>query len=171
MKLNNLQDVLQDSLRDLYSAEKQLIKALPRMAKAAHAPELRSALEEHLEVTEAQAERLETIFKELGMPARGKHCHGMEGIIEEGKELLESAKESSPEAIDAAMIGAAQKVEHYEMSAYGTACSHAETLGLNRIAELLQETLDEESQANEKLNQIAQSEVNVAAASAHDDEE
>lgn len=169
MKLNTLEDVLVDELRDLYSAEKQLIKALPRMAKAASTPELQSALEDHLAVTQSQAERLEEILKELGAPTRGKVCHGMEGIITEGKELLESRKESSPEALDAAMIGAAQKVEHYEMCAYGTCVAHAETLGLSRIAKLLQQTLDEESQANEKLTQIAKSGVNSAAASGDSD--
>jgi ferritin-like metal-binding protein YciE len=164
MKLNTLEDVLVDELRDLYSAEKQLIKALPRMAKAASTPELQSALEDHLAVTESQAERLESILKELGASPRGKICHGMEGIISEGKELLDARKESSPEAIDAAMIGAAQKVEHYEIGAYGTCVAHAETLGLSRIAKLLQQTLDEESEADEKLTLIAKSGVNTAAA-------
>lgn len=167
MKLANLHDVLVHDLRDLYNAEKQLVKALPRMAKAAHAPELQAALREHLEVTEAQAERLEAVFQELGMTARGKMCHGMEGIIEEGKEVLEAADESDPDALDAAIIGAAQKVEHYEIGAYGTCRTHAQTLGLSRIADLLQQTLDEESQANEKLTQIAQSTVNQGAAAAH----
>ncbi len=171
VKLNSLQDVFVDELRDLYHAEKQLIKALPRMAKAANSPELQSALEEHLDVTERQARRLEQIFKELGMAARGKPCHGMQGIIEEGKELLEARSESSPEAIDAAMVAAAQKVEHYEISGYGAARSHAETLGLSRIAGLLQETLDEESEANEKLNQLAESSINAAAAAVQDGEE
>ena len=169
MKLNSLHDVLVDNLRDLYNAEKQLLKALPRMAKAANSPELQSALEEHVAVTEAQAERLEKVFKEMDMPARGKTCRGMEGIIEEGKELLEARKDSSPEALDAALIGAAQKVEHYEISAYGSCRTHAETLGLSRVADLLQQTLDEESEANEKLTTIAQSTVNVAAAPTGDE--
>ena len=134
------------------------------MAKAARSSQLQSALQEHLAVTETQAERLERVFEELDLRPRGKPCKGMEGIIEEGKELLEARKESSPEAIDAAIIAAAQKVEHYEMSAYGSARAHAETLGLSRIASLLQETLDEESEANELLTKIAQSEVNSAAA-------
>ena len=169
MKLNSLHDVLVDNLRDLYNAEKQLLKALPRMAKAANSPELQSALEEHVAVTEAHAERLEKVFKEMDMPARGKTCRGMEGIIEEGKELLEARKDSSPEALDAALIGAAQKVEHYEISAYGSCRTHAETLGLSRVADLLQQTLDEESEANEKLTTIAQSTVNVAAAPTGDE--
>jgi ferritin-like metal-binding protein YciE len=164
MKLTNLQDVLQDELRDLYHAEKQLIKALPRMVKAANSSELQSALEEHLAVTEKQAERLETIFGELDMAARGKTCKGMQGIIEEGKELLENGKDSDPDAFDAAMIAGAQKVEHYEMSAYGSCRAHAEQLGLDRVARLLQESLDEESEANETLTKIAESRVNAAAA-------
>jgi ferritin-like metal-binding protein YciE len=164
VKMETLEDVLVDGLRDLYNAEKQLIKALPRMAKAASSPQLQTALDEHLAVTEAQAERLEKIFKQLEMPARGKHCRGMEGIIEEGKELLEGRKDSDPDALDAALIGAAQKVEHYEISAYGSCRAHAKRLGLSQVARLLQQTLDEESQANEKLTQIAESEVNVAAA-------
>jgi ferritin-like metal-binding protein YciE len=164
MKLESLHDVLVDGVRDLYHAEKQLIRALPRMAKAAQSSQLQSALKEHLAVTEAQAERLEQVFRELEMKPRGKPCKGMEGIIEEGKELLEARKESNPEAVDAAIIAAAQKVEHYEMSAYGSARAHAETLGLSRVASLLQETLDEESEANELLTKIAETEVNSAAA-------
>ena len=164
MKLATLEDVLVDELRDLYNAEKQIIKALPRLAKAAMTPALQEALEEHLEVTQAQTRRLEQIFQELGVPARGKMCHGMKGVLSEGKELLDARKESSPEALDAAMIGAAQKVEHYEIGAYGTCIAHAETLGLSRIAKLLQETLDEEEQADQKLSEIARSGVNAAAA-------
>ena len=163
MKLNDLHDVLVSELRDLYSAEKLIIRALPRMMKAANSPELQSALEDHLAVTEGQAERLEQVFRELDMPARAKPCAGMQGILEEGKEVLDARKESNPDAIDAALIGAAQKVEHYEISAYGSCRAHAETLGLTRVAELLQQTLDEEGEANEKLTQIAQSGVNAAA--------
>ncbi len=162
MKLNDLQDVLTHELRDLYHAEKQLVAALPRMAKGAHAPELQDAIQEHLEITKGQVERLETIFDELDMAARGITCHGMKGLVEEGKEILDVSEESDPDAVDAAIIGAAQKVEHYEISAYGTCRSHAETLGLSRIAELLQETLDEEVEADEKLSQIAMS-LNSAA--------
>ncbi len=166
MKLENLHDVLVDVLRDLYNAEKQLIRALPRMAKAANSPELRSALEEHLAVTEKQATRLEAVFEELDLSARGKTCHGMQGIIEEGKEVLESRKGSCSEAVDAAIIAAAQKVEHYEMSGYGSCRAHAQALGLSRVASLLQQTLDEESAANESLTRIAEAGVNAAAAMA-----
>lgn len=164
MKLSNLHDVLVDELRDLYNAEKQILKALPRMSKAASSTELQNALEEHLAQTENQVERLEQIFEELDMAARGKTCHGMQGIIEEGKEVLEERKGSDPAAIDAALIAAAQKVEHYEICAYGSSRTHAELLGLSRVAELLQETLDEESEANEKLDAIARDGVNAAAA-------
>jgi ferritin-like metal-binding protein YciE len=164
VKIESLEDVLVHGLRDLYNAEKQLIKALPRMAKAASSPQLQAALEEHLAVTEAQAERLEKIFKEMEMPARGKSCRGMEGIIQEGKELLEAGKDSDPDSLDAALIAAAQKVEHYEISAYGSCRAHAERLGLSQVARLLQQTLDEESEANEKLTNIAESAVNADAA-------
>jgi ferritin-like metal-binding protein YciE len=163
MKLNSLHDVFVDSLRDLYNAEKQLIRALPRMAKAASSPELKTAIEEHLTVTENQAHRLEQIFEELELPARGKTCPGMQGIIEEGKELISEGKDSDPDALDAALITAAQKVEHYEICGYGSARAFAETLGLSHIAEMLQETLDEESQANEQLTGLAESQINVLA--------
>ena len=165
MKLNDLQDVLVHELRDLYHAEKQLVKALPRMARAAQTDELQSALRDHLAVTQEQVERLEECFQELDLAARGIVCHGMKGLIEEGKELMETRSESDPEALDAALIGAAQKVEHYEISAYGTCRAHAETLGLSRIAELLQETLDEEVEADKLLSRIAESHINAIAAS------
>src|SRR4029453_6169785 len=116
MAMENLQDTLEDMLKDLYNAEKQLTKALPKMAKAATTPELKEALEENLEVTEGHLNRLEQVFQELDLPVRGKHCAGMEGLIEEGKEVLEMKSESSSEAIDAAIIVAGQKVEHYEIS-------------------------------------------------------
>lgn len=163
MALENLHDVLVDGIRDLYHAEKQLVKALPRMAKAASSIELKGAMEEHLAVTEKHVERLEQVFKELGVAARGKVCHGMMGLIEEGKEVIADKKESSPTALDAALITAAQKVEHYEISAYGSCRAHAELLGLNRVTKLLQQTLDEESQANETLTSIAAESVNAAA--------
>ena len=173
MKLNSLHDVLIDGLRDLYHAEKQLIKALPKMAKAANSAQLRTAFEDHLEVTEQQAERLEEIFHELDMPAKAKACPGMQGILEEGKELISAAKSSEPDALDAALVAAAQKVEHYEICGYGSCRTFAETLGLSRVAELLQETLDEESQANEQLTSLAESQINASAAEAgqFDDDE
>jgi len=151
-----LHDVLLDGVRDSYNAEQQLIKTIPKMVKAANSRKMQDALREHLAVTKRQAERLKKVFSELDKPVRGKTCHGMKGLIEEGKEVLESKKESSPEAIDAAIIAAAQKVEHYEMSGYSSCRAHADTLGLSRAASLLQATLDEESQANELSTQIAE---------------
>lgn len=171
MALESLHDVLVDGVRDLYHAEKQLVKALPKMAKAASSVELKGALEEHLAVTETHVQRLEQVFKELGVTARGKLCHGMQGLIEEGKEVIAEKKESSPAALDAALITAAQKVEHYEISAYGSCRSHAELLGLDRVTKLLQQTLDEESHANETLTTIAAESVNAAALSSDDSEE
>jgi ferritin-like metal-binding protein YciE len=164
MVMNNLHDVLLDTIKDLYHAEKQLVKALPRMAKAANSEQLRSAIEEHLEVTEGQVQRLEQVFDELDLSPKAKVCHGMLGIVDEGKEVLEKHNGGNPAAIDAALIAAAQKVEHYEIAAYGSARTFAETLGLNRVAELLQETLNEEEETDAKLTQIAEGMVNEAAA-------
>ncbi|HET9887321.1 MAG TPA: ferritin-like domain-containing protein [bacterium] len=163
MSMENLQDTLEEMLKDLYNAEKQLTKALPKMAKAATTPELKDAIEEHLAVTEGHVNRLEEVFGELDLPVRGKHCAGMEGLIEEGKEVLEMKTESAPEALDAALIAAAQKVEHYEISAYGSARAFAELLGHERVAQLLEQTLDEESETNETLTRIAEETVNPAA--------
>jgi ferritin-like metal-binding protein YciE len=148
-------------LKDLYSAEKQLVKALPKMAKNAQASDLQKAFQEHLRQTERQVERIERIFSDMGGSPRGKKCVGMEGLVEEGNELLK--EDAEPEVLDAGLIAAAQKVEHYEIAAYGTARSWAERLGYNQAARLLQETLDEESTANEKLTQIAESHVNMEA--------
>ncbi|HEX5808468.1 MAG TPA: ferritin-like domain-containing protein [Anaerolineales bacterium] len=160
-KLNTLEDLYVDLLKDLYSAEKQLVRALPKMAKNAQSSDLQRAFQEHLKQTERQAERIERIFTEMGGSPRGKKCVGMEGLIEEGNELLQEKAE--PEVLDAGLIAAAQKVEHYEISGYGTARAWAERLGYDKAARLLQETLDEESMANEKLNQIAESHVNMEA--------
>jgi ferritin-like metal-binding protein YciE len=171
MAMENLQDTLEDMLKDLYNAEKQLTKALPKMAKAATTPELKEALEEHLEVTEGHLNRLEQVFQELDLPVRGKHCAGMEGLIEEGKEVLEMKSESSSEAIDAAIIVAGQKVEHYEISAYGSARAFAELLGHDRVAQLLEQTLEEESEANETLSRIAEETVNPSAVEANGGEQ
>ena len=171
MVMNNLHDVLLDTIKDLYHAEKQLVKALPKMAKGAHADDLRAAFEEHLEVTEGQVERLEEVFNEMDESPKAKTCHGMLGILEEGKEVLEKQKNGNPAALDAALIAAAQKVEHSEIAAYGSARAFAETLGMKRVAELLEQTLQEEEDADEKLSDLAESEVNEAAASEEMDEE
>ncbi len=160
MKVSNLRELLVDELKDLYNAEQQLVKALPKMAKAANSDELRRAFEEHLEQTKGHVERLDRAFESLDVATRGKKCMGMEGLIGEGKELLEA---EMPEAVlDAGIIGAAQKVEHYEIAAYGTARRHAELLDLDDVVQLLEQTLDEEKQTDERLTDIAET-INVEA--------
>lgn len=169
MALETLKDVLVDNLKDLLSAEKQLIKALPKVAKAANDDRLREALEGHLEETKQQAQRLEQVFESIGMPAKSRKCEGMAGLIKEGEEVLEERKSANENALDAAIIIGCQKIEHYEIAGYGSVRSLAEELGFTEAAELLQESLDEESEANEKLNEIAQ-EVNAAAAEGSQEE-
>jgi ferritin-like metal-binding protein YciE len=160
MSITNLEDLFQHDLRDTLDAEKQILKALPKMAKACTSDDLRAAFEEHKAVTEKQVERLESIFEGLGKAARGKHCHGMEGLLKEGEELI---KEEDPSpALDAALIGAAQKVEHYEIAAYGTLATYAKMLGNEEALDLLNETLEEEKETDEKLTAIA-SEINLVA--------
>jgi len=159
-----LEELLQDELKDLYSAENQMVKALPRMAKAASSPELKRAFERHLEETRRQVERLQQIGEELEMKLTGKKCAGMEGLIEEAKELM--AEIEDEDALDAGLIGAAQKAEHYEIAAYGTARTHAEVLGYRRVAKLLQQTLNEEGNTDKKLTQLAESLINVEAVQA-----
>ena len=161
---NPLNELLQEELRDLYSAETQIVKALPKMAKAASSPELRRAFERHLEETKRQVERLDQIGEELEVKMTGKKCKGMEGLLAEGRELMEEDLED--DALDAGLIGAAQKVEHYEIAAYGTARTHAEMLGYRRIAKLLQQTLNEEGATDKKLTQLAESVVNYEAVQA-----
>jgi len=157
MKLNSLQELFLDQLKDLYSAEAQITKALPKMVKNACSDQLRQALGHHLEETRGQVERLNRIGEILGMRLTGKKCHAMEGLLEEGKEVLEADGED--EILDAAMIAAAQKVEHYEIASYGTVRTLAEQLGLQEVARLLSQTLEEESAANEKLTSVAESEI------------
>src|SRR4051812_14488661 len=159
MALDSLHDLYVDELKDLYSAENQLLKALPRMAKAATAPELKAAFTEHLEVTRGQVERLEKIFKGLDASPKGKKCKAMEGLIAEGKELM--AEDADESVLDAALISAAQKVEHYEMAGYGCARTFARLLGYDDAAALLQETLDEEGEADKKLTELAETVINV----------
>jgi ferritin-like metal-binding protein YciE len=160
VKLESLQDLYVDELRDLYDAENQLIKALPKMAEESTSDELREGLEEHLEQTRGHARRLEEIFERLGERAQGKKCKGMEGIIKEGGEVLSEDMEDNTR--DAAIIGAAQRVEHYEIAAYGTARTHADLLGLDQDARLLEETLEEEKETDQKLTQLAER-INVEA--------
>jgi ferritin-like metal-binding protein YciE len=167
MEMESLKDLYFEELKDVYNAEKQLVRALPRMARAASHDELRTAFEDHLAVTEEHVSRLETIFDDLGKPARGKKCVGMEGLIAEGKEMME--EDMDPEVLDAALISAAQRVEHYEIAAYGTLRTYARQLGFGNHAELLQQTLDEEGEADKLLTQIAESRVNIDAESGAED--
>jgi ferritin-like metal-binding protein YciE len=162
-----LKDLFVDEIKDLYNAEKQLIKAIPVMAKNATSQDLKEAFQKHLKETENQVTRLEQVFKELDMKPISKKCKAMEGIIEEGKEIIDEYSDSS--AMDAALIAAAQKVEHYEIASYGTVRSYAEQLNLSKSASLLQETLEEESAANEKLNELAEDHINSDASDDSDD--
>ena len=160
MSLANLDDLFLHEVKDLYDADKQILKALPKIIKAVDSEELSEALEEHREVTEKQVERLEQVFELLEKPARGKKCAGMEGLLKEGSSLIEEKAE--PAVLDAGIIGAAQKVEHYEIAAYGTLVEYAKLLGMDEAVELLHTTLEEEKEADEKLSQIA-GEINVVA--------
>jgi ferritin-like metal-binding protein YciE len=153
MSVKTINELLLDELKDLYSAEKQITKALPKMAKAAASQDLKSAFENHLEETQGHVERLDKIFENLGKSPRGKTCHGMQGLLEEGSEMI-SESEKGP-VRDAGLISAAQRVEHYEMAGYGSVREFASILGQNEIASLLEETLEEEKAADEKLSGIA----------------
>lgn len=162
MKLETITDLYIHQLKDLYSAEKQLIKALPKMAKAATNEKLRAGFELHLEETKEHASRLESLLSSHKQTTRGPKCKAMEGLIEEGKELIE--EEADPEILDVGLIGAAQKVEHYEIAGYGTARSLAQLIGDKEGQKILQQTLDEEGATDKKLTDLALSEINVAAA-------
>lgn len=168
MKLDNLKDLFVEQLRDLYSAESQIQKALPKMEKAATHPALKQAYLNHLEQTKVQANRLQQIFDDLDMRPSGKTCKGMEGIIQEGDEIIK--ENADPEVRDAGLIAAAQKVEHYEISAYGTARTMAEMLDQTEAAELLDETLEEEKAADETLTDIAESIMSGEEAANEEDE-
>jgi ferritin-like metal-binding protein YciE len=161
MDMTSLQDLYVDELRDLLSAENQIIKALPRMAKRATNPDLQQAFEEHLDQSKTHVERLNQIFDSLGQKPRAKKCKGIEGIIEEGKEFMDEA--DSEEVMDAGLIAAAQRVEHYEMAAYGTVRTYAQLLGEDQAARLLQQTLDEEGDTDKKLTELAMNGINVQA--------
>ena len=169
MEMESLHELYVDELKDLYSAEKQIVKALPKMVKNATNPELKEAFSNHLDETEGHVQRLEKIFQMLGEKAGGKKCKGMEGLIEEAKELLE--EDAAEEVLDAGLISKAQHVEHYEMAGYGTVRTYAEQLGFSDQAKLLQQTLDEEGKANELLTQIAESSVNLDAETGSEEEE
>jgi ferritin-like metal-binding protein YciE len=160
MEMESLRELMIDELKDLYSAENQILKTLPKMIKKATAPELKQGFEKHLKETEGHVERLEKIFKELEGSPRGKKCKGMEGVLADGKELME--EDAEPEVMDAGLIGAAQHVEHYEMAGYGCVRTYSELLGLKNISKLLQQTLDEEKATDEKLTELARN-INVKA--------
>lgn len=162
MAMDTLHDLYVDELKDLYSAENQIIKALPSMVKAADSDDLKRALQAHLNVTKGHVDRLSQILSNLGESGKGKKCVGIEGVLAEGKEILKEKGE--PDVVDAGIIGAAQKVEHYEIASYGTARTHAETLGHSQAANLLQQTLEEEKEADQSLTQLAESSVNPMAA-------
>ena len=163
MDLNSLRDLFVDELRDLYDAENQITNALPKLIDKAHYPELKSALQEHLDVTRTQIQRLESIFQKMGEKAKGETCNGMKGLIKEGDDM--AGRDGSPSVIDAAIISSAQRVEHYEMAGYGTVRTYAQLLGETEFAKLLQQTLDEEKEADQTLNGIA-ARINVEAKAA-----
>ena len=154
MNLNSMSGLFIEELRDLYSAENQLVAALPQMAAAAHSKTLKAAFEQHLEETRTHVQRLSEIFSEMGESPSGKHCKGMEGLITEGKEIIQM--QGDPDVKDAALIGAAQRIEHYEMAGYGVARTFAKELDWSSAAKTLQKTLDEEGSADKKLTTIAE---------------
>ena len=162
MKLESLQTLYVEELRDIYNAENQLLKALPKMAKAASSPELKQAFEDHLDQTEEHVARLDEIFGKLDKKPTGKTCQAMKGLIEEGSDMMKHDGEEV--VLDAGLIAAAQKVEHYEMASYGTVRTWAEMLGEDDAAELLQQTLDEEGETDKRLTELAEEIVNVEAA-------
>ena len=164
MSLTTLKDLFIDELRDTLSAEKQLVKALPKMAEAASSPALRKGFEKHLRETENQVERLKQVFESINETARAKTCKAMEGLVEEGAEIIK--EDADPEVRDAALIAAAQKVEHYEIAAYGTLATWAKMLNYKKALSLLVKSLDEEKAADEKLTELAETMINESAINA-----
>ncbi len=164
MKLNSLHDLYLMELKDLYNGEQQIIKALPTMAENANSPELRSAFEQHLEQTRTHVDRLEQIFRKLDETPKGQKCKGLSGIIDEGEDMMD--EDAPPSVADAALISAAQRVEHYEIAAYGTVRTYARHLGFEDQAQLLDQTLREESETDKKLTSLAESYINEEAKSA-----
>ncbi|WP_242928904.1 YciE/YciF ferroxidase family protein [Pontibacter vulgaris] len=161
MKLNNLNDLFIHELKDIYNAEHQIMKALPKMMEKCHSNELRTAFQTHLQETETQIERLDKVFQSLGEKATGEKCKAMEGIIREAEDIL--SENADPDVMDAALIASAQRVEHYEIAGYGTLCTYAKQLGATDALHLLQMTLDEEKNTDQKLTFIAESKVNIKA--------
>lgn len=168
MKVSSLQELYVEELKDLYDAENQIIKALPKMIDATSSEELQNALTEHLEITRQQAKRIEQIFQNMGEKLKAEKCKGMEGVIKEGADIL--SEDMDENVKDAAIISAAQRVEHYEMAGYGTVRTWANLLGESKAEELLQQTLDEEKEADEKLNQLAE-QINIEAESGTGEED
>lgn len=164
-----LNQLFEDMLKDIYWAEKALTKAIPKMVKKATSQELIEALQQHLEVTEGQVQRCEQVFEKIGKAARGKKCEAMDGLIREAEEIMEETEEGVVR--DAGIIAAAQKVEHYEIASYGTMCAFAKTLGMSEVAELLEQTLNEEKQADETLTDVAESSINTEAADQDEEDE
>jgi ferritin-like metal-binding protein YciE len=161
MALANLHDLMIHELKDIYNAERQLVAALPRVAKRANSESLQKALLDHLAETQNQVSRLEQVFEMLGQPAKSRKCEGMQGLIDEAKELMDEDVE--PDVLDAGLIGAAQKVEHYEIAAYGTVCAYAKSVGRADVAQLLEETLEEEKAADRLLSELAEGGINQLA--------
>ena len=169
MQMKSLRELYVEELKDLYSAENQILKALPKMMRAASDRDLQRAFSQHEKQTRRQVKRLDRIFRQLGESPRGKKCKGMEGLLEEGQELIQERPE--PEVLDAGLIAAAQRVEHYEIAGYGTVRTYARQLGEEEHASLLQETLDEEGETDKLLTQLAEGSINLEAAMAEGDEE
>ena len=167
--VDSLHALLEEELKDIYDAEKQLTKALPKLAKKASSPDLKAGFEAHLQQTEEQIDRLEQVFEQLEMPAKGKPCKGMKSLIAEGQEMIGEAEDDDTR--DAVMIAAAQKVEHYEIAAYGTIRTWAQLLGMNEVASLLEESLEEEKETDQKLTELAESHINLEAADQDEQEE
>jgi len=162
MQMENLTDLLKEDLKDVLNAENQILKALPKMIKSTSNEELASAFEQHLEDTKVHVDRVEQVMESLGMPAKGKTCKAMQGIIEEGKEVM--SEDADEDVMDAALIGAAQKVEHYEIATYGTLCTYADLLGLEKAKQLLGQNLEEEKATDQKLSELAEAVINLEAA-------
>ena len=168
-KADGLRELFEDELKDIYWAEKALVKALPKMAKKASTQELKDAIQQHAEVTQGHVERCEQAFEMMGKAARAKKCEAMEGLIKEGEEIVQNTEEGVVR--DAGIISAAQKVEHYEIASYGTLCAFAKTLGEDDIADLLEQTLNEEKDTDETLTSIAESSINSEALQEGEEEE
>ena len=160
-QLNSMEDLFLDQVQDLYDAEQRLVKALPKMAEAAYSSQLKAAFQQHLRETENQVSRLEKVFKLIGKDAKSKTCQAMKGLVEEGQEAIDA--EGNPNVKDAALIAAAQRVEHYEIAGYGTARTFAQQIGKSDAARLLQETLEEEAATDKKLTNLAEQSINVHA--------